>query len=889
MSEDQDKKKTKVTLIKHQHQKPEAQEAPREKKKVVVVKKKVVVKKTPRTVSHDTESENEPKRENPPKENEARKSSSSTEGDSKGTSSNEKSSSGSSPTYTSRSREARTGSSDRKRSDGNLNGPRSAGRVGGAPRERSAGRVGGYNRERSAGRVGGYNNNRQGGYNGNSGGGYNNNRPAGGYNNNRPGGGYNNNRPGGGYNNNRPGGGFNNNRPGGGYNNNRPGGGYNNNRPGGFNSRPSGGNFGRSGGGNAPAPIPENQGKTGSKKFFKSKKKDYHKKKDESSEKILQYKKKTINQTNPVPKEIDMMEVITVSELARKLNLKASDLISKLMGMGMMVTINQQIDAETATILADEYGCKVNLVSLYEETIIEMEEDRDEDLQARPPIVTVMGHVDHGKTKLLDAIRTTNVVAGEFGGITQHIGAYKVHTSRGELTFLDTPGHAAFTLMRARGAQITDIVILVVAANDGVMPQTREAINHAKEAGVPIIVAVNKMDLPDANPEKVKQQLSEYGILSEDWGGSNQFCYISALKREGIDELLDTVLLEAEMLNLRANWDCRAEGKVIESRVDQGRGTVSTVLIERGVLKVGDSFVAGIFSGKVRAMFDDHGQRVEEATPSTPVEIIGITGVPDSGDPFQVTVNDKEAKSYSQKRQELKKVEEAKNVKKITLDNLYDSIQDGEVQELKVIIKGDVHGSVEALKATLEKLSTPEIRLVCIHAAAGAIIENDVTLAAASNAIIIGFHVRPTAKAQAVAEQEKVEIRKYNIIYDAEQDIRDAMEGMLAPELTEEVIGRVEVREVFKVPKIGLVAGCMVTSGIVTRKSKIHLIREGIEIHTGDINQLKRFKDDAKEVREGFECGISLEKFQDIQVGDELEVFEMKEVARKLGEATSNE
>ncbi|MDC7223740.1 MAG: translation initiation factor IF-2, partial [Spirochaetales bacterium] len=325
--------------------------------------------------------------------------------------------------------------------------------------------------------------------------------------------------------------------------------------------------------------MPENQGKTGSKKFFKSKKsKDYHKKKNESSEKILQYKKKTINQTNPVPKEIDMMEVITVSELARKLNLKASDLISKLMGMGMMVTINQQIDAETATILADEYGCKVNIVSLYEETLIESVEDKEEDMASRPPIVTVMGHVDHGKTKLLDAIRTTNVVSGEFGGITQHIGAYKVSTSRGEVTFLDTPGHAAFTMMRARGAQITDVVILVVAANDGVMPQTREAINHAKEAGVPIIVAVNKMDLPEANPDKIKQQLSEYEILSEDWGGSNQFCYISALKREGIEELLDTVLLEAEMLDLKANWNCRAEGKVIESRVDQGRGTVSTVL-----------------------------------------------------------------------------------------------------------------------------------------------------------------------------------------------------------------------------------------------------------------------------------------------------------------------
>ncbi len=936
MSEEQDKKKTKVTLIKHQHQKPEAaaaSESPTEKKKVVVVKKKVVVKKSSKPSPKVTESpQGEASQEKKAKEyREEKVSSDSTEkkqtrnqGDenikekpsSDGAPSHSRSrTSDSAPRTTAPRSAGRTGA---PRSAGRVGGPRSAGRVGGAPRERSGGyndnRSGGYNDNRSGGysdnRSGGYNDNRSGGYNDNRSGGYNGNRSGGynsrpgGYNSNRTGGGYNNNRPGG-YNNNRPGGGFNNNRPGGynnnrpgGFNNNRPGGGYNNNRPGGggFNNNRTGGprpgGFNRPGGGSGggASPIPENQGKSsGSKKFFKSKKKDYHKKKDESSEKILQYKKKAVNQTNPVPKEIDIMEVITVSELARKLNLKASDLISKLMGMGMMVTINQQIDAETATILADEFGCKVNIVSLYEETIIESVEDKEEDLTPRPPIVTVMGHVDHGKTKLLDAIRTTNVVAGEFGGITQHIGAYKVHTSRGEITFLDTPGHAAFTLMRARGAQITDIVILVVAANDGVMPQTREAINHAKEAGVPIIVAVNKMDLPDANPDKIKQQLSEYEILSEDWGGSNQFCYISALKREGIGELLDTVLLESEMLDLRANWNCRAEGKVIESRVDQGRGTVSTVLIEKGVLRVGDSFVAGIFAGKVRAMFDDHGQRVDEATPSTPVEIIGITGVPDSGDPFQVTENDREAKSYAQKRQELKKVEEAKNVKKITLDNLYDSIQDGEVQELKVIIKGDVHGSVEALKATLEKLSTKEIRLVCIHAAAGAIIESDVTLAAASNAIIIGFHVRPTAKAQAVAEQEKVEIRKYNIIYDAEQDIKSAMEGMLAPELSEEVVGRVQVREVFKVPKVGLVAGCMVLSGTVSRKSNIHLIREEIEIHTGVVSQLKRFKDDAKEVREGFECGISLENFQDIQVGDEMEVFEMKETARKLGEPTANE
>ncbi len=579
------------------------------------------------------------------------------------------------------------------------------------------------------------------------------------------------------------------------------------------------------------------------------------------------------------------MEVITVSELARKLNLKASDLISKLMGMGMMVTINQQIDAETATILADEFGCKVKIVSLYDETLIESEKDVEEDMKSRPPVIAVVGHVDHGKTKLLDALRDTDVVAGEHGGITQHIGAYTVKTKDNQnLTFLDTPGHAAFTLMRARGAQVADIIVLVVAANDGVMPQTIEAINHAKDAKVPIVVAVNKMDLPEANPDRVKQQLSEYNLMPESWGGSTQFVEISALKGEGIQDLIDVLMLEAEMLELKANWDCRAEGKVIESKVDQGRGIVSTVLVERGILKVGDSFVAGVFSGKVRAMFNYKGDKVEEATPSMPVEILGFTGIPGSGDPFQVTENEKIARQYGDKRQELRKMEDAKNVKKITLDNLYDSIQSGTVQELNVIIKGDVHGSVEALQQALEKLSTPEIRLVCKHAAAGAIIENDVNLAVASNAIIIGFHVRPTPKAQMVAEREKVEIRKYNIIYDAVDDIRTAMEGMLAPDLEEQTVGKVEIRETFKVPKIGIIAGCMVTSGIITRKSNVHVIRDGIQVHTGAISSLKRFKDDAKEVREGFECGLSIENYNDIQVGDELEVFEMKEIAKKLGE-----
>lgn len=652
--------------------------------------------------------------------------------------------------------------------------------------------------------------------------------------------------------------------------------------------RPSGGgNFRRpntgspQGSGGMP---PSGEQKQSSKKFFKSKKPSDYKRKDRHQEKELQYnRKKTVQMTNPVPKSIDIMEVITVSELARKMNLKASDLIGKLMNMGMMVTINQQIDAETAQILASEYNCEVKIVSLYDETIIETEEDSETDLANRPPIVTVMGHVDHGKTKLLDAIRSTNVVDGESGGITQHIGAYQVETKGGKITFLDTPGHEAFTLMRARGAQVTDIVILVVAANDGVMPQTIEAIRHAQDAKVPIIVAVNKVDLPEANVDRVKQQLSDYKLLSEDWGGDTMFCEISALKRQGIQELLEGILLQAELLELKANWDTRAEGKVIESKIDQGRGTVATVLIERGSMKVGDNFVAGVYPGRIRAMFNDRGQAIDAATPAMPVEIIGLSGVPDAGDPFQVTGTEKQARQVGDKRQELKKMEAARNVKKITLDNLYDSIQEGAIQEFKVIIKGDVQGSVEAMQGSLEKLSTPEIRLSVIHSGAGAINDSDVNLAAASNALIIGFHVRPTSRAQILAEQEKVEIRKYSIIYDVVEDVRSAMEGMLSPELKEEHIGTVEVRETFKVPKVGIIAGSYVTNGIVRRNSIARLYREGVEIFSGKMSSLKRFKDDVKEVASGYECGVGLENHDDIAVGDVIEVFEVKEIARKLG------
>ena len=642
----------------------------------------------------------------------------------------------------------------------------------------------------------------------------------------------------------------------------------------------------------APAPLPVDTSRTpGKQAAFKGKKQVYNRKDEEQyDDNLFGQKKKAETPATVVPKSIDIMESISVSDLARKMNLKASEVIGKLMGMGMMVTITQSIDSDTATLLAAEYGCEVHLVSLYDETVIEREADADSDMQPRPPVVTVMGHVDHGKTKTLDAIRHANVAAGEAGGITQSIGAYSVTTPKGKITFLDTPGHEAFTMMRARGAQVTDIVVLVVAADDGVMPQTLEAIAHAKDAKVPIIVAVNKVDKPEANPDRVKTQLSEHGLTPEEWGGDTQYVHISALKKEGIDDLLDAILLQAEMLELKANYNCRAEGKILESRVDQGRGVVASVVIERGTLHQGDPYVAGIYSGRVRAMFDDRGNRIQEAGPSTPVEVLGMEEMPNAGDPFQVTESEKDARAISAKRQELKRFEAAKAVKKTTLESLYSDIADSEVRELKVIIKADLQGSAEALKSSLEKLSTREIRLSVIHSSAGAINESDVTLAAAdSNAIIIGFNVRPTPKAKTLAEQEQVEIRKYNIIYKCVEEIQQAMEGMLSPDTKEEVIGQVEVRNTFKVPKVGVIAGCSVSEGIVRRNSSVNLVREGIVIFTGKIASLKRFKDDAKEVSVGYECGIGLENWQDIQVGDKLEVFEVIEIAKKLGKTIAEE
>ncbi len=649
---------------------------------------------------------------------------------------------------------------------------------------------------------------------------------------------------------------------------------------------PKGNGQGAGRGGFTPAaPMADGKNK---RVYSKDKGKDRRHETTEDEFELKQFgKKKSSEPTAVVAKSIDIMNTITVSDLAKKMNIKASEIISKLFSMGTMVTMNESIDSETAQIIASEYGCEVHIIDLYEETVITREEDREEDLVPRAPIVTVMGHVDHGKTKLLDAIRQTNVVAGEFGGITQHIGAYKVNIpGKGDVVFLDTPGHAAFTLMRARGAQLTDIVVLVVAANDGVMPQTLEAIDHAKAAKCPIIVAINKIDLPEAKPERVMQQLSEKGLIPEEWGGDTMYCQISALKKEGIDTLLETILLQAEIMELKANPDCRAEGKILEARIDQGRGTVATVIVERGTLKQGDYYVAGIYSGRVRAMFDDKGRKIKSAGPSTPVEVIGLSDVPSAGDPFQVCEDEKQARQIGSKRQELERLNQANKFKKVTLDNMFDVMHEGDKQELNIVIKGDVQGSVEALQLALEKLSNNEINVRVIRAAAGAIIEDDINLASASEnpAIVIGFNVRPTPKAQARADEEHVEIRKYNIIYNVVDDVKAAMEGMLSPEKTEVDIGTAQVRQVFKVPKVGLVAGCYILTGLVKRNSWCRVVRDNIQLSKDllKISSLKRFKDDAREVAAGFECGIGIENFQDLREGDIIEFVEIQEVARKL-------
>lgn len=583
-----------------------------------------------------------------------------------------------------------------------------------------------------------------------------------------------------------------------------------------------------------------------------------------------------------IPKEIKITEYIQVGELARKLNVKTSDIIAQLMKMGVMATITQSIDADTVTLLASEYGCEVNVVSLYDETVIVTEPDAEADLHQRPPVVTIMGHVDHGKTKLLDALRSTDIVSLEAGGITQHIGAYQINHPKGKITFLDTPGHAAFTAMRARGAQITDIVVLVVAADDGVMPQTIEAIQHAKDAGVPIIVAVNKIDKAESNPDKVKQELTKYDLIPEDWSGNTPFVEISALKKLNLEKLEDIILTQAEVMEIRANEKRRAEGIVVEAKLDQGRGSVATILVMNGTLRMGDPFVVGLEDGRVRAMFNDKGKQIKEALPGTPVEILGLGGVPNAGAPFHVMASEKEAKDISEKRQELNRQQQAQKIKKVKQDSFNEFIEDGKVLEQKIIIKGDVRGSVEALQSSFEKLSTEEVRVNVILGGTGEISESDVMLASAADAVMIAFNTRANAKVRELASKEGVEIKGYNVIYQAIDDVKDMMSGLLSPDISEELTGELEIRQIYKISALGTVGGSMVTSGIIKRSNPVRLIREGVTIYSGKLKSLKRFQEDVAEVKDGFECGILIEGYNDIKVGDVVEGYEEKEMARTL-------
>ncbi|NLM51809.1 MAG: translation initiation factor IF-2 [Firmicutes bacterium] len=574
---------------------------------------------------------------------------------------------------------------------------------------------------------------------------------------------------------------------------------------------------------------------------------------------------------------------ITVGELADKLGVGAAEIISKLIELGVMATINQAIDTEIAQMLAEDYGFNVEIkLDELEAELIEQVEDKEEDLRPRPPVVTVLGHVDHGKTSLLDAIRQANVTSSEAGGITQHIGAYQATYQGKKIVFLDTPGHEAFTAMRARGAQVTDIAIIVVAADDGVMPQTVEAINHVKAAGVPIIVAINKIDKPTANPNRVRQQLTEYGLVAEEWGGDTIMVEVSALKKTGLDNLLEMILLVAEMAELKANPNKPALGTVIEAKLDKGRGPVATVLVQDGTLNVGDSIICGTIYGKVRAMIDDRGKRVKKAGPSTPVEILGLSDVPEAGDDLQAVSNDKIARQVAEKRAEKRRELELNKTTKISLDDLFNQIQQGDVKELNIIIKADVQGSVEALRESLIKLSTEEVRIQIIHSAVGAVAESDVMLASASNAVIIGFNVRPEQNARKLAEKENVEIRLYRVIYEAIEDVQNAMKGMLAPQYQEVVLGQAEVRQLFKVSRLGTIAGSHVLEGKITRNADIRVIRDGIVVHEGKISSLKRFKDDVREVVAGYDCGILLEKFNDLKEGDILEAFTMEETTDNL-------
>ena len=582
-------------------------------------------------------------------------------------------------------------------------------------------------------------------------------------------------------------------------------------------------------------------------------------------------------------KVLKVTEFVTVSEVATMMDVPVTKVISACMSLGMMVTMNQRLDAETLSIVAEEFGYEVEFVTADVEEPTDEDQDAPEDLQDRAPIVTVMGHVDHGKTSLLDYIRKENVIAGESGGITQHIGAYGVKLDGGQkITFLDTPGHEAFTAMRARGAQVTDIAIIVIAADDDVMPQTKEAISHAQAAGVPIVFAINKSDLPTANPEKIKEKLAAMNLLVEDWGGKIQSHDISAKTGLGVKELLEKVLLEAEILELQANPEKVANGTIVEAYLDRGRGYVATVLVQAGTLKIGDYVLAGRHSGKIKAMHDERGHEIKEAGPSTPVSILGLDGAPQAGDKFKVMIDEREAKDIASKRTQLQREQNVRTQRHITLDEIGRRIALGDFKELNIILKGDVDGSVEALTDSFQKLSTEEIQVNIIHKGVGAITESDVLLASASDAIIIGFNVRPAGNARQVADKEEIDIRTYSIIYDAINDLKDAMEGMLSPELKEEITGTAEIRETFKISKIGTIAGCMVTSGKIYRNAGVRLIRDGVVIYTGELSSLKRFKDDVKEVAKGYDCGMQVKNYNDIKEGDVIEAFREVEVKKTL-------
>ncbi|MGL4606426.1 MAG: translation initiation factor IF-2 [Eubacteriaceae bacterium] len=607
-----------------------------------------------------------------------------------------------------------------------------------------------------------------------------------------------------------------------------------------------------------------------------------HSKREKTARSVYKRKKDEKKKTVQLNQVYEIPEILTVGELAEVLDITATEIIKTLMMAGTMVSINQEIDFETAAIVAAEFDIEVEAIKIEDVVSKILEEYDDEETEnevIRPPVITVMGHVDHGKTSLLDRIRKANVISSEAGGITQHIGAYTVDLHDESITFIDTPGHEAFTAMRSRGAQITDIAVLVVAADDGVMPQTVEAINHAKAAGVPILVAINKIDKPGANPERVKQELTEHHLVVEEWGGDTIAVPVSAKTGEGIDTLLEMIIIMSEMSELTADPQREARGTVIEAQVKRGKGPVATLLIQQGTLYIGDSIISGTTYGKVRTMIDDKGKRIKKAGPSTPVEISGLSDIPVAGDDFIVLENEKEARQLSEKRRELQKGERQRR-SNISLDDLFSQIQEGQIQDINIIIKADVQGSIEAIKQSLEKLDNESVRINVIHGAVGAINETDVMLASTSNAIIIGFNVRPDKNAIKLAETEEVDLRLYRVIYDAVEDVRKAMEGMLAPEYREKVLGNVEVREVFKIPSIGTIAGCYVTDGKINRNDDIRIIRDGIVVLEGKIGSLKRFKDDVKEVNTGYECGIGIEKFNDLKVGDIIEGFTMEEIPR---------